>query len=227
MQPVAVPAAGDGPAWEDRQSRGFQAALVETTRQVMAAPTAFFAGMPPRGGLGDPLLYGILVGSLAFVLMIACVLGAGSLFEWVAPSPAAASGARPLAIGETLLAFGFWSLATPVAMVVILFLEAGLTHLLLMLLGGAREPFEATLRVSCYSRAVTLVLAVPVVGWVAGPVWLVVVRILGLAAAQRCGGGRATAAVLLPPLLCCCVQVVAYVAIFGLAALALLAGASR
>ena len=200
--------------------------LVDTTRQVITAPRAFFASMPTRGGIGAPLLYGVLVGSLALVLMIAGVLAVGGLLEMVAPRPGAGpSGATTP--GELLVVFVFWVFATPVGMVVILFTEAGLTHLLLMMLGGAREGFEATFRVSCYARAATLAMAVPIVGWVAGPVWLVVVRVLGLMAAQRCGVGRATAAVLLPPLVCCCVQFLVYVAIFGLAALAVLTAAAR
>jgi hypothetical protein len=180
--------------------------------------------MPTRGGLGAPLLYGVVIGSLALVLMIASVLAVGGLLEMVAPRPGPAGATTP---GELLLVFVFWVFATPVGMVIILFTEAGLTHLLLMMLGGAGEGFEATFRVSCYARAATLALAVPLVGWVAGPVWLVVVRVLGLMAAQRCGGGRATAAVLIPPLVCCCLQALLYVAVFGLAALAVLTAAAR
>jgi len=217
---------GDGPPWERRQELGFVPALVETTRQVMAAPAAFFASMPTRAGLGAPLLYGGVIGSLALVLMIATMLGLGALIQWVAPSSGSAS-ATASAPGELLLALLFWTLATPVGMVIILFLEAGLTHLLLMMLSGAREPFEATFRVSCYARGVTLLMAVPLVGWVVGPVWLVVVRVIGLGAAQRCGGGRAAAAVLVPPLFCCCVQLLLFVAVFGFAALAALAAASH
>jgi hypothetical protein len=217
--------AGDGRPGERRDDSGFVAGLVETTRQVISAPTAFFTAMPTRDGLGAPLLYGVVVGSLAFVLMIGVALALVGLIELVAPRPGAGP-AGATSLGELLLSFLFWLVATPVGVVIILFTEAGLTHLLLMMLRAAREPFEATFRVSCYARAVTLVLAVPVVGWVAGPVWLVVVRVLGLVASQHCSGGRAAAAVLIPPLVCCCVQGLLYVAVFGLAALAVLTAAA-
>jgi hypothetical protein len=35
---------------------------VETTRQVLTRPSAFFRTMPVTGGLGSPLLYGVLLG---------------------------------------------------------------------------------------------------------------------------------------------------------------------
>lgn len=213
---------GDGLAWERRDQLGFASALVETTRQVMAEPSASFASMPTRGGLGGPLLFGVVVGSLGILLALAGVLVLGGLLQWAAPT----GPGGPTEIGEAALGFLLWLVVVPPGMIVILLIEAGLTHLLLMMVGGAREPFEATFRVSAYARAVTLAMAIPVVGWMAGPVWLVVVRVIGLREAQRCGGGQAAAAVLLPPLFCCCLQMLLYVAVFGLAALAVLGGAA-
>jgi hypothetical protein len=57
-----------GTPWEDRGRIGFVAALVETTQRVLTKPSEFFASMPVRGGIGSPLLYGILVGTLGMVV---------------------------------------------------------------------------------------------------------------------------------------------------------------
>lgn len=222
----AGPGPGDGPAWERRGELGFGPALLETTRQVITGPVAFFASMSTRGGIGGPLLFGFVVGSLGLILMIAGVLVLGGLLEWAVPSPGTGGPGTGMTLADSVFAFVFYLVAIPPGVVVILFLEAGLTHLLLMMFGGAREPFEATFAVSAYSRAVTLALAIPVAGWLGGAVWLVVVRVIGLREAHRCGGGKAAAAVLLPPIFCCCLQTLVYVAVFGLAALAVLGGAA-
>ena len=57
----APPPGGQTP-WERRDSIGFVNALIETTKQVLSQPAAFFRSMPVTGGLGSPLLYAVIVG---------------------------------------------------------------------------------------------------------------------------------------------------------------------
>src|SRR5262245_58867308 len=54
--------------WENREQLGFMGAYVETTRQVLLEPSAFFARLPTRGGIGAPLVYGLLTACLAIVV---------------------------------------------------------------------------------------------------------------------------------------------------------------
>ena len=56
-----------GIPWEERDRIGFFNALVETTRLVLTEPGAFFRAMPVAGGLGSPLLYGVVVGWIGLV----------------------------------------------------------------------------------------------------------------------------------------------------------------
>ena len=53
---------GGGTPWERRQQIGFASALVETTQQVLGRPSDFFRRMPVTGGIGGPLLYGVIAG---------------------------------------------------------------------------------------------------------------------------------------------------------------------
>src|SRR3989442_740314 len=53
-----------GLPWENRARLGFGAALVQTVKGVLLEPNATFRIMKKRGGLGDPLGYGVLLGSL-------------------------------------------------------------------------------------------------------------------------------------------------------------------
>jgi hypothetical protein len=85
------------------------------------------------------------------------------------------------------------------------FVAAGVLHLMLLLLGGARRDFEATFRVVSFSQATSVLFLVPFCGQLVGGIWCLVLYVLGLAEAHRIGHGKALAAVLLPILaLCCC-----------------------
>src|SRR5215831_9818300 len=49
-------------AWDNRDRVGFAQAFVDTSRQVLTGPTAFFRKMPTTGGLVGPLLYAVAAG---------------------------------------------------------------------------------------------------------------------------------------------------------------------
>jgi hypothetical protein len=97
-----------------------------------------------------------------------------------------------------------WIVIAPVFLVVAVFFGTALTHVCLMIVGGAKRPFEATFRVYSYVLgAVALFNLIPCCGWCVGIVWGIVAEIIGLAEVHQIGRGRAAVAVLLPILLCC------------------------
>ncbi len=214
-------------AWEDRERIGFVAAFVETTRQVLTAPVAFFRRMPVSGGLGGPLLYAVVAGWIG--------IAAAAFYQaiWVS------------IVGPITLPFGlerpelpsvfYWfeSWAGLVAQVVFggisvtigCFLASGLLHVMLMLLGGARGRFETTFRVVCFSQATGLLLVIPVFlvpfCGLFVLLWTLALYVTGLAEAHRIGYGTSLAAVLLPLLaVCCCCGAVAFTLFGAIAGLA-------
>src|SRR5262245_19797521 len=219
---AAAPSAGSTP-WESRDQLGVAGAFVETTRQVLLEPTAFFSRMPTRAGIGGPLAYGLLTACLAIVvaslyqLVFSSVMGSwaselagrGSPFEKMLPMMG-----HGLGLAVQLL-------VAPIAALVSLFVGAAIFHLFLLMFGGAKEGFEASFRVLCYSQATQLVQIVPICGGIIASVWGLVVLIIGLAEAHRCGRGTAAAAVLVPLILfcCCCVGAV-FLMVGGIAGLA-------
>ena len=205
-----------GPPWEDRGRLGFMAALVETTQKVLTRPSEFFASMPVTGGIGGPLLYAILVGTLGVVvaalyrevfqaLVGSTFAGLGSSGEVQRILPFLMSGAG--LVIQVVFA--------PLFVTIGLFLVAAIAHLFLLLLGGARRGFEATFRVTCYSEAAAVINVIPVCGGLFSFVYYLVLAIIGLAAAHGIGKGTAAAAVLLPLLLVCCCCVGAGVLAFS------------
>lgn len=107
---------------------------------------------------------------------------------------------------------------TPLAALILLFIWTALVHLVLMLIGGDRNGFAATLRALCYSRTATLAQAIPlpVLGGLVAFVWELVLQIVGLSEAHKVEGWKAAVAVL-TPLVICCGCIVATVVLFGAA----------
>jgi hypothetical protein len=203
--PVA-PARAAGNPWDERDRLGILTALVETTRLVLTRPGEFFRAAPVAGGIGSPLLYAVIVGWLGVV--VASLYQA--IFHSVVGSTVGLLGDRPelahlIAFTESWAGFVAQVVFGGVFVAIGVFVWSAIVHVALLLLGGARSGFEATLRVVCFSQATSLLLLVPFCGQLIAPVWTLVVDVIGLAAAHQIGHGRSAAAVLLPiALLCCC-----------------------
>jgi hypothetical protein len=203
--PPASEAAVGGTPWDERERLGIATALVDTTRMVLTRPAEFFRVLPRSGGIGEPLLYAVIVGWLGVVA--ASLYGA--IFRSIVGSSLAAFGDRPelaamISWAESWVGFVVQVVFGGVFVAVGVFITAAIVHLSLLLLGGARSGFEATFRVVCFSQATSLVLIVPFCGQLIAPIWTLVIDVIGLAQAHRIGHGRAAAAVLLPIVVVCC-----------------------
>jgi len=203
--PLTKPRARPGTPWEDRGRIGFVPALIETTQQVLTKPSAFFASMPVVGGIGGPLLYGILVGTLGVI--VAALYR--EVFQVLVGSTFAGLGSSgelrrimPFLMGGVGLVLQV--VFAPIFVTLGLFIAAAIAHLFLLLLGGARRGFEATFRVMCYGEAAAVINVIPICGGVISGVYFLVLAIIGLAAAHGIGKGTAAAAVLLPLVVVCC-----------------------
>jgi hypothetical protein len=115
----------------------------------------------------------------------------------------------------SLLSTGCIVVVMPVITVVSLFVSAAITHVMLILLDGARNGFEATMRVAAYANGSTALWnLVPVCGGLIGGIWTIVITVIGLSRAHEISTGKALAAVLLPLLACCLLVMAAAVAAF-------------
>ncbi|MBI5507165.1 MAG: YIP1 family protein [Deltaproteobacteria bacterium] len=209
MDNVTPPTERPGLPWENRQQLGLVAATIATVRVVLLDATAGFQVMRRQGGLGDPLLFALILGTLGGL--------AGILWQ------ALMSLVTPVLTGaasemfETMAGLGIFAVLMPAVVIVSLFVTAGVVHLLLLMVGAARFGFETTFRVIAYSYGSTAVLqVVPIFGGFAAAIWVLVASIFGLMAAQETTGAKASFAVLLPLTLCClcvCAGVAAAVAL--------------
>jgi hypothetical protein len=189
----------NGLPWDERHSKGLFSAFIETLQMVLSRPSQAFTAMRREGGLGEPLLYAIIGGSFGLIFYFAYQLAFQSLGMFATrPNPLAhLVGAS---IGGVIL-FIF----VPVIVVLAVFLNSAIFHVCLMMVGGAKQPFETTFRVICFaSGSVIPLMVVPLCGGLVAGVWDIILRCIGLARAHETDTGRAVLAVLLPVIVCCC-----------------------
>jgi hypothetical protein len=187
-----------GLPWEHRQERGFFNAFVETLVIVLTKPGEAFTVMKREGGLGEPLIYGLIGGCLGGIVSLLFSLGLQSVgfFADRHDTFAAMTG-----MGVDSAAF---IVLVPLFIVIGLFIGSAIVHLCLMIVGGANQSFETTFRVIAFSQGSTGPLQmVPICGGLIAGVWALVCNCIGLARAHETDTGRAVLAVFLPLIVCC------------------------
>jgi len=176
--------------WEDLDNLGFIQGVLGTLQQSLFKPHEFFARMPMQGGMLNPLLYGLIVGSLG--AMISYLTG---LVMDHHPFMASTRLAGTMSVVVGLL--------IPVFVAIGILAGAVLLHVALFMLGGARQPFEVTFRIVAYASGPDLFSAVPMIGWIITLIWKFYITVIGVKAVHGLTTGRSVAAVSLPILLCC------------------------
>src|SRR5205814_7927911 len=214
IPPLTAAGARSGLPWDDRQEKGFFTAFIETLQMVLTRPAEAFTVMKREGGFGEPLIYAVVGGSVGAIVSF--------LFSLLFHSLGMFTDQRnPLGAmaGMGIGSIGFIILA-PLAIVIVLFIVAGIVHLCLMIVGGANQSFETTFRVLAFTQGSTGVLQlIPVCGGVIAAVWGIVVNCIGLARAHETDTGRAVLAIFLPLIVCCGLAFVISFMVGGLAAL--------
>lgn len=199
-----------GPAWE--QPGPWFARFAQTAQALLLGPTQFFRTMRRQGGIGGALTFGILGSVLGGVV--------NALYQLLLSTSMASFRSAEAARTEALIGMfstGCVVIVLPFAAVLGMLVGSAIYHLMLLLLGAARRPFETTLRVSAYSSGATSVLnLVPICGAIVAGIYSLVATIIGLAQAHEIPTSRAAVAVLLPILACCVVVALFYGALIAL-----------
>jgi hypothetical protein len=185
--------------WEDPARTSAFERFAETVKLLATRPHDAFAGMPTTGGIGSPLLYAIVVGWIGIaVAVIWNTLLQGMWIPFMGGGEEAAFAAGFTAVW----AIGM-IIAAPILVIIGVFIGAAILHLMLMIVGGANNGFEATVRVLCYAQTAQLAGIIPFCGGLISMVWAIILYVFGLATAHRTTQGKAVLAVLLPVVLCC------------------------
>jgi hypothetical protein len=163
-------------------------AFAETWQRSALEPTPFFRAMPPTSYRS----------ALAYYVPLAVVVAGfdlfwGSLFDYLGLPLVELSffAATPM---ERVMEF----LMSPVLVVLVLFIGAGLVHVTLKILGAARQPLVATTRVLAFASGVQILAVIPILGHAAGGIWSIVLTVIGLREVHKTTTARAAMAILLP-----------------------------
>ncbi len=215
LPPSAVPTptavdSSSGLPWETRRSENFIKALIDTIVLVLTQPAQAFSQMRREGGLLDPLLYAVIIGTI------------GALVTYIYSLIISLIGVLPTEGGfmNVLGAGGATSFAAlifaPVMVVIGLFIGSGIVHLCLMATGGAKRGFETTLRVLSYASGSSNVFqVVPICGGLIAAIVSLVLNCIGLARAHETDTWRAVVAVLGPLIICGGGCLLLFILVFG------------
>jgi hypothetical protein len=196
---VATGVPGTGLPWENREQLGLVKAWFDTVSLLITKPGDAFTMMRPEGGLGGPLLFGLIGGCAGGIVSL--------LFQGAFQSIPGIAG-RNDAFAQ--LGIGIWTIIViyaicmPFLVTLGLFIGSAILHLCLMMVGGANRPYETTFRVACFTAgAANLFSMIPICGGIIAGVYHIVLECIGLSRAHPTTTGKALMAIFLPLIVCC------------------------
>ena len=205
-----------GLPWERRHEIGFVSAFCQTVAMILTRPVEAFTAMRIEGGFGDPLLFGVIGGSIGAMVWFLLSLALHSFGMFATLSSQQNSLDRMLGAGLSGAFLVVRLILTPLFIALGLFIWAGLVHICLMMAGGANKTFETTFRALSYAYGATsLFVIVPCCGGVIALIWGLVADCIGISRAHETDTGRAAMAVLIPLVVCCGGVLLCVMLVFG------------
>ncbi|HEX5104047.1 MAG TPA: YIP1 family protein [Pirellulaceae bacterium] len=176
----------------------------ETAKLCMTQPTYAFSVMRQYGGMGQPMLYcgyGLAAGMIGQMLWYLPLMGIMGLMMNQGGNGQDAA----MFVGIQVVSSIFQSvIGVLIGATLMLLIGAAILHVCLMLVGGARQGFETTLRVLGYAQgSIAWMNVIPIFGPLVGAIWGLVIEIIGVARAHEIETGKAVLAVFLPLIACC------------------------
>ena len=174
--------------WEDAERRRSEllATWWQSVRCLLGEPEAALVGVE-RGRSETALGFGMLT----YCVGMACYLPLSAALKWMSSEPG--DPTRLIALGLTLgtmFSLPFWAAAG-------LLVNSVLLCLFMRAVGG-QGSYRATLRGLSYSTAPMIFYLVPVLGWLVGSVWQLVLMVFALGRVHQLPRSRVLLGLLLP-----------------------------
>lgn len=209
------PASPEGTPWERRAQLGVWKGWTQTVSQALLAPTKLYASARLDRGSAQ-LGFAVATGSLFWVAgqaldhLVFSRQRAQVLELWREQVPG--TGSLPPRVGRLVeFMIGHAGVVTlvstlfaPLLVFVLLYANAGVTHLCAVLFGQNRRGFPATFAAAAYGVAPVVLFAIPGCGGLAGLIWCAVLTGIGLKVAHGISSGGAVATALAPYAFLCC-----------------------
>ena len=164
--------------------------FVDTVRAVVLNPVGFFRGIARRGDFVNPLVFALICALISGIL--------GGIINFLI-SLAFGGGDPDFGAGGAFAALLANIILTPIYWAIVLFIGAALFHLLVLLfVRPSNAGFEATFRAVSYASVYQLVSWIPLIGWIVGPVWGIILAIFGIREIHATTTGKAVLIVVIP-----------------------------
>ncbi len=184
--------------WEHREQLGFLQAFSQTWSDATFHPQQFFCAAPKTGNIGAALLYAFLIG------MAASLISSFWQYQLYGSMADMKDFERVFGMGLSREMLRYFVLASPFLLILSLFLSSAIFHLCLVLVGSAKNGWEATFRGMCYSYGPQFLSLIPWCGGIIAGIWQLVIMVIGWRELHESTTGRVLLALLLPIFLCCC-----------------------
>lgn len=184
--------------FERLDQHGFFPGIFATIKRVLFSPHLFFSVMPLGRGIVRPLVFALLI------LVLHDVLQTGFLQAGMLPEINVGGIAITPPKSESISLFAL-VIFSPFMRTMVIFIFAGLYHLLLMALRASDGRFEATFRAVAYAYAPSVLAFIPIPHEYAFmiqltfiSIWSMVITVIGLKCLHRTTYIKATLAALTP-----------------------------
>jgi len=180
-----------GSPWERREDLGLWQGIYQTFVAVLFSPAGFFRETTSCKRIREPLAFGILLGSLGYMVgffwkfllvSMGMMSDAGGFLSWI-----------PV---NWLFLIGM--IFSPVLVILNMFITGAVIHVLLLAFNGGKGGFGGTFRVIAYGQGTRVLAFIPFIGGVIGWFWNLVVIVTGLKEAHKTSYLKAAAAVIIP-----------------------------
>jgi hypothetical protein len=175
-----------------------------TTGMIVGSPTYAFSIMRQTGGLGSPMLFSIYGMGLPVLVGLGIALPIGLLIAVSAggqDAAKAAGGILIIAVAAVIFAAMYVVLCSTICALI----TAAIHHVLLMMVGGARQGYETTFRVFCYTQGALfwcVLIPIPYINFFIMGIWSLIVTIIGYSRGHEITGAKAALAIFLPVIVC-------------------------
>ena len=177
--------------WEHRSELGLWQGISKTFKAVLFSPVEIFSTMTYKGGIKEPLAFGLLLGSIGGMF--------GFFWQFLVMSGGLLAIDHEIMSHFTisLIFFGI-AIVFPLFVTIAIFVASAILHLLLLIVRGGKNGFEATFRVVSYSQAIQIWGLIPFIGGLIGGLWILIVQIIGLREIHETSYLRVILALLIP-----------------------------
>ena len=178
------------PPWENRAELGLWQGIYQTFKAVLFSPDKLFSTMAHKRGIMEPFAFGLLFGAIGSMF--------GFFWQFLISGSILPLGEALMGhLSMSLIFFGVM-IISPLFVIIAMFLTSAILHLLLLIVRGGRNGFEATFRVVSYSQATQIWGIIPFLGGFIGGIWIIIVQIIGLREIHETSYLRVILALLIP-----------------------------